>query len=82
MKYAPSYQQVKSVELLGSEAKVVWEMTPAGLQISPPADLGSSTIAWSFKIETDRQQYVPNAIQGYASLPRFGHRVRRLSGAD
>ena len=48
MKYAPSYQQVKSVELLGSEAKVVWEMKAEGLQVSPPADLGTSTIAWSF----------------------------------
>ena len=56
-------EQVESVELLGSEAKVVWEMTPAGLQISPPADLGTSTIAWSFKIATDRQQHVPNAIE-------------------
>ena len=56
-------EQVKSVELLGSEAKVVWEMTPEGLQISPPADLGASTIAWSFKIATDRQQHVPNAIE-------------------
>ena len=56
-------EQVKSVELLGSEAKVVWEMTPEGLQISPPADLGTSTIAWSFKIATDRRQHVPNAIE-------------------
>ena len=56
-------EQVKSVELLGSEAKVVWEITPEGLQISPPADLGTSTIAWSFKIATDRQQHVPNAIE-------------------
>ena len=56
-------EQVKSVELLGSEAKVAWEMTPAGLQISPPTDLGTSTIAWSFKIATDRQQHVPNAIE-------------------
>ena len=54
---------MESVELLGSEAKVVWEMTPAGLQISPPADLGASTIAWSFKIATDRQQHVSNAIE-------------------
>ena len=54
---------MKSVELLGSEAKVVWEMTPEGLQISPPADLGTSTIAWSFKITTDRKQHVPNAIE-------------------
>ena len=33
-------------------------MTAEGLQISPPADLGTSTIAWSFKIATDRQQHV------------------------
>ena len=56
-------EQVKSVQLLGSEAKVVWEMTPEGLQISPPGDLGTSSIAWSFKIATDRQQHVPNAIE-------------------
>ena len=56
-------EQVKSVELLGSEAKVSWEMKPAGLQINPPADLGTSTIAWSFKIGTDHQQHVPDTIE-------------------
>ncbi|MDA3924462.1 MAG: hypothetical protein PF904_07175 [Kiritimatiellae bacterium] len=32
-----------------------WEMTPTGLRITPPADLGASQHAWSFEIVTDRE---------------------------
>ena len=73
-------EQVKSVKLLGSEAKVVWEMKPEGLQISPPADLGSSTIAWSFKIATDRGQHVPNAIQRDVDKVLEGTKKVQLDG--
>ncbi len=54
--------QVKSVKLLGSNAEIQWELTPRGLRITPPADLGSSQHAWSFEIATDQQQHVPNMI--------------------
>jgi len=54
--------QVKSVKLLGSDAAVSWEMTPAGVQITPPADLGASQYAWSFEIVTDEEQHSPNVI--------------------
>jgi hypothetical protein len=54
--------QVKSVRLLGSDAKVNWSMTPQGLQINPPRDLGASSYAWSFEIVTDEEQHHPNVI--------------------
>ena len=53
---------VKSVKLLGSPAEVSWQITPAGLQISPPAELGKSNYAWSFEIVTDQEQHTPNVI--------------------
>ncbi|MDF7809083.1 alpha-L-fucosidase [Pontiellaceae bacterium B12219] len=56
-------KQVKSVRLLGSTANVKWKMTPGGLQITPPADLGASQFAWSFEIVTTEEQHHPNVIQ-------------------
>ena len=53
---------VKSVTLLGSPAEVAWQMTPAGLQITPPTQLGESDHAWSFEIVTGQQQHSPNVI--------------------
>ncbi|MFG0288085.1 MAG: alpha-L-fucosidase [Rhodopirellula sp. JB044] len=53
---------VKSVRLLGSDATVKSLMTPQGLQITPPADLGESEHAWSFEIVTDQDQHHPNVI--------------------
>jgi len=53
---------VKSVKLLGSPGDVQWQMTPAGLQITPPAQLGESNYAWSFEIVTDQEQHTPNVI--------------------
>ena len=55
-------KSVGKVRFLGSDAKSKWEMTPAGLRITPPEDLGSSSIAWSFEILTDTDQYHPNAL--------------------
>ncbi|MBU2905137.1 alpha-L-fucosidase [Arenibacter algicola] len=55
--------EVKSVKLLGSEAEVKWSITPEGLEIIPPADLGKSDYAWSFEIATKSEQHAPNAIQ-------------------
>jgi alpha-L-fucosidase len=50
---------VKSVRLLGSDANVQWSLMPKGLRIIPPADLGQSSHAWTFKISTDREQHTP-----------------------
>lgn len=53
---------VQSVKLLGSAAHVGWKMTPAGLQITPPTNLGTSQYAWSFEIVTDAAQHTPNVM--------------------
>ena len=55
--------QVKSVKLIGSQASVTWKMTPTGLQITPPSDLGDSLFAWSFEILTDQEQHHPKVIE-------------------
>jgi len=57
-----SADTVKSVKLLGSPGDVQWQMTPAGLQITPPAQLGESNYAWSFEIVTNQEQHSPNVI--------------------
>jgi alpha-L-fucosidase len=54
--------RLQSVKLLGSAADVQWEMTPAGLRITPPADLGTTQYAWSFEIVTDAEQHTPNVM--------------------
>ena len=54
---------VKSVQLIGAEAEIAWEVTSEGLKITPPENLGQSKYAWAFKIETDKEQFTPNAIQ-------------------
>jgi alpha-L-fucosidase/arylsulfatase A-like enzyme len=56
-------KQVKSVQLIGSDAAVTWRMTSGGLQITPPRELGNSRYAWSFEILTDRQQHHPTVIE-------------------
>lgn len=50
-------EQIKSVSLLGSSENIKWNMTPAGLEITPPKNLGESDHAWSYKIVTDREQH-------------------------
>ena len=57
-----SADTVKSVKLLGSPGDVQWQMTAAGLHITPPAQLGTSNYAWSFEIVTDQEQHSPNVI--------------------
>jgi len=71
---------VKSVSLLGSSAEVKWEVTPEGLAITPPADLGNSQYAWSFEIVTDQQQHVPNVIQTDATKALQGTKKVDLDG--
>ncbi|MBB3206563.1 hypothetical protein FHS27_002372 [Rhodopirellula rubra] len=53
---------IGSVRLLGSDSQVGWTMTSDGLRITPPSDLGSGKYAWSFAIDTDREQHHPNVI--------------------
>jgi alpha-L-fucosidase len=53
---------IKSVKMLGSAADIHWKMTPAGLQITPPSDLGASQYAWSFEIVNGEEQHTPNVI--------------------
>ncbi|MDA9260366.1 alpha-L-fucosidase [Puniceicoccaceae bacterium] len=74
--------QVKSVRLLGSNSIVSSVMTPAGLQITPPADLGSSQHAWSFEIQTDSEQHHPNVIETDASTVLKGTKKVDLEGHD
>ena len=57
-----SADTVKSVKLLGSLGDVQWQMTAAGLHITPPVQLGESNYAWSFEIVTDQEQHSPNVI--------------------
>ncbi|QDU88855.1 Arylsulfatase precursor [Pirellulimonas nuda] len=71
---------VKSVRLLGSASAVEWKLTPTGLQITPPRDLGQSTHAWAFEIETDREQHEPNVIQRNASKALRGTKKVDLEG--
>ena len=75
-------ENVASVSLLGSSAEVKWEITPKGLAITPPADLGNSQHAWSFEIVTDRQQHVPKVIQTDATKALKGTKKVDLEGHD
>ncbi|MDF9799261.1 alpha-L-fucosidase [Catalinimonas alkaloidigena] len=58
-----SKHEVQSVRLLGSNAAIDWRMSPEGLVIKPPADLGKSRLAWAFEIKTSTKQYSPDAMQ-------------------
>lgn len=72
--------QVKSMKLLGSSAGVSWKVTPAGLEITPPTDLGASRHAWAFEILTDREQHHPNVIQTDATKALKGTNKVDLDG--
>ena len=73
-------ENVKTVSLLGSQEAVDWEITANGLKIMPPANLGTTAHAWSFKIETDSDQFVPSAIQKDASKALDGTKKVDLDG--
>ena len=73
---------VKSVKLLGSAAEVKWEITPQGLAITPPADLGNSQYAWAFEIVTNQQLHVPNVIQNDPAKALKGTKAVDLEGYD
>ena len=72
--------QVTAVRLLGSESEVSWSMNDAGLQITPPADLGTSEYAWSFEIATTQPQHFPNAIENDATAALKGSKKVNLDG--
>ena len=57
-------------------------MTPAGLQITPPAELGKSNYAWSFEIATDEPQHTPNVIIKDADAALRNTRKVDLDGHD
>ena len=73
-------EQVKSVKLLGSTSEVNWAITPAGLKITPPSDLGASEHAWSFEIVTTTEQHRPNAIVNDAPTALKGTKKVDLDG--
>ncbi len=75
-----SADQIKGVRLLGSDARVDWAVTPQGLRITPPSDLGKSQYAWSFEIATDQEQHTPNAIEADASKALKGTQRVDLDG--
>ena len=72
--------QVKSVRLLGSDSAITWEMTPQGLRITPPEDLGGSLYAWSFEIVADKEQHHPNVIVADADKALKGTKKVDLEG--
>ncbi|VGO15666.1 hypothetical protein PDESU_04251 [Pontiella desulfatans] len=74
--------QVKSVRLLGSHAEVEWTMSPQGLAVSPPSNLGESQYAWTFEIVTDREQHKPNVILHDAAKALTGTKEVDLEGYD
>lgn len=73
------FDRIESVRLLGTDTAAAWEMTPAGLQITPPRDLGESQFAWSFEIATDTPQHQPvqadaqRALNGTAPVDLEGN---------
>ncbi|MDB4384837.1 alpha-L-fucosidase [Opitutaceae bacterium] len=75
-----SADQIHGVNLFGAAAKVAWKMTPQGLRITPPDDLGTSHHAWSFAIQTDTEQHHPNVIQTDADKALTGSREVDLEG--
>lgn len=75
-----SAPRIQGVRLLGSAATVSWKMTPQGLRISPPSDLGRSRHAWAFEIQTDAEQHHPNVIETDAGKAMRGTRKEDLDG--
>ncbi|WP_406684709.1 alpha-L-fucosidase [Seonamhaeicola sp. MEBiC1930] len=73
-------EDVLSVKLLGSEEDITWKITPEGLEITPPKNLGESQYAWSFEIETNTNQHKPSAIQTDASKALQGTKKVDLEG--
>ncbi|WP_231617878.1 alpha-L-fucosidase [Novipirellula aureliae] len=73
-------EKVASVRLLGSDAPVSYQMTPQGLKITPPTDLGQSEHAWSFEIVTDENQHHPNVIVHDADQALTGTKEVDLEG--
>ncbi|WP_276166012.1 alpha-L-fucosidase [Zobellia alginiliquefaciens] len=73
-------EEVKSVNLLGYNGEVEWNITNEGLKILPPKDLGKSKYAWSFEIETANEQHATTAIQTDADKALKGTKKVDLDG--
>lgn len=71
---------VNAIELLGSNAEIVWAITPEGLEIIPPTNLGKSQYAWSFMIETNTNQHTTSAMQTDAGKALEGTKKVDLDG--
>lgn len=71
---------VKSINLLGTNAQVSWRITAEGLEIIPPTDLGKSEYAWSFEVETNTEQHTPSVMQTDASKALEGTKKVDLDG--
>lgn len=69
-----------SVKLLGADSEIIWKMTPGGLQITPPADLGVSQTALSFEVVTISEQHSPNVIEKDATKALKGPKKFDLNG--
>ncbi|MGJ8638723.1 MAG: alpha-L-fucosidase [Opitutaceae bacterium] len=74
--------EVLGVRLLGSDAEVNWQLTPQGLRINPPKNLGSSEYAWSFEIQTKTVQHHPNVIEKQAAHALKGTKAVDLDGGS
>ena len=70
------------MKLLGAEAEVQWAVTPSGLQITPPSDLGRSEYAWTFEIVTNEEQHTPNVMVTDATKALKNTRKVDLEGHD
>ena len=75
-----SIKNVQSIELLGSEVKILWKIAEEGLEIIPPKNLGKSEYAWTFKILTNQNQHHPNAVELNAGKVFNGTKKVHLEG--
>ncbi|MDQ8207391.1 alpha-L-fucosidase [Coraliomargarita sp. SDUM461003] len=72
--------QIQGVRLLGSTAQIDWQMTPEGIRIASPSDLGASQYAWTFEIQTTAEQHTPNVIVRDADRALKGTKKVDLEG--
>lgn len=77
-----SSDQIKSIRLLGSDAVVNSQVTPGGLRITPPSNLGQSDHAWAFEIQTNHHQHHPNVIVHDEDKALRGTKKVDLEGGD
>jgi len=57
-----------------------YDESSAGLQITPPADLGASQHAWSFEITTTKDQHTPAVVETNSTKALKGTKKVDLDG--